>query len=386
MHIKKTHLFLAAGLVLVAAVGLGGIYYVKHSKKHGASNLVYVNAVSRINNPGSDSGHLNRFAGVVETQNQTDITPDPERTIKEIAVTEGQTITAGTVLFRYDTSQDAEKLSKLKIDLERTDNLIQSKKSEISQLEKEKKNAPGDSQLDYTLQIQSAQMELKQTQYDRKAKTIEIDTLEKSLKNAEVKSEIDGVVKHINKNNEDSSSPFMSILSMGSFRVKGKMNEQNIGSFNNGQKVLVHSRVDDKVWTGTVGEIDTQKPDTKNPMEEGSSSDLQSTSYPFYVNLDSTDGLMLGQHVYIEPDFGQLEAKEGLWLDEAFIVTDKDQSYVWAADGKGRLTKKVIELGEHDEELFRYEIVKGLTEDDEIAFPEAGFKIGLKTKSMTMEE
>ena len=386
MHIRKKQLFLAAGLVLVVTIGLGGIYYVKHSKKNGSAGFVYVDTVNQIINPGSDGGHINRFAGVVETQNQTDITPDSERPVKEIMVTEGQTVSAGTVLFKYDTSQDTEKLAKLRIDLERTDNMIQSKKSEISQLEAEKKNASGEGQLDYTLQIQSAQMELKQTQYDRKAKTIEIDTLEKSLKNAEVKSEIDGVVKHINKNNTDSSTPFMSILSMGNFRIRGKMNEQNIGSFSAGQKVLVHSRVDDTVWSGTIGEIDTQRPDTKGSGDDGAASDSQSNSYPFYVNLDSSDGLMLGQHVYIEPDFGQNEGKEGLWLDEAFIMTDNDQAYVWADDGKGRLDKKIIELGEHDEELFKYEIVKGLTLEDKIAFPEETFKKGLKTKLTTMEE
>lgn len=43
-------------------------------------------------------------------------------------------------------------------------------------------------------------------------------------------------------------------------------------------------------------------------MGMSSSSDEQttSTSYPFYVELDSSDGLMLGQHVYIERDTGQV--------------------------------------------------------------------------------
>ena len=36
----------------------------------------------------------------------------------------------------------------------------------------------------------------------------------------------------------------------------------------------------------------------------------------FYVNLDSSEGLMLGQHVYIEPDEGQDEKKSGIWLND----------------------------------------------------------------------
>ncbi len=34
-----------------------------------------------------------------------------------------------------------------------------------------------------------------------------------------------------------------------------------------------------------------------------------SSTYPFYVTLDSSDGLMLGQHVYIEMDEGQEERR-----------------------------------------------------------------------------
>ena len=42
----------------------------------------------------------------------------------------------------------------------------------------------------------------------------------------------------------------------------------------------------------------------------GSSDDTTSSStYPFYVTLDSSDGLMLGQHVYIEMDEGQEERR-----------------------------------------------------------------------------
>ena len=45
------------------------------------------------------------------------------------------------------------------------------------------------------------------------------------------------------------------------------------------------------------------------------SSGTTATKYPFYISLDSTDGLMLGQHVYVEADYGQGDVKEGLWLD-----------------------------------------------------------------------
>ena len=56
----------------------------------------------------------------------------------------------------------------------------------------------------------------------------------------------------------------------------------------------------------------------------------QSSNYPFYVQLDGTNGLMLGQHVYVEPDVGQQEVKTGIWLSDSFINDVDSNPYVWA--------------------------------------------------------
>ena len=59
----------------------------------------------------------------------------------------------------------------------------------------------------------------------------------------------------------------------------------------------------------------------------------QSSNYPFYVQLDGTNGLMLGQHVYVEPDIGQQEVKTGIWLSDYFINDIDSNPYVWTDDG-----------------------------------------------------
>ena len=44
------------------------------------------------------------------------------------------------------------------------------------------------------------------------------------------------------------------------------------------------------------------------------------------VELDSSENLMLGQHVYIERDIGQDEKKDGLWLSDYYILdTDTNE-------------------------------------------------------------
>ena len=64
-----------------------------------------------------------------------------------------------------------------------------------------------------------------------------------------------------------------------------------------------------------------------------------STSYPFYVELESSEGLLLGQHVYIEQDNGLEEREEGIWLDEAFLV-DANRALCVGRNRQGNAGKK----------------------------------------------
>ena len=55
------------------------------------------------------------------------------------------------------------------------------------------------------------------------------------------------------------------------------------------------------------------------------------SSYPFYVELDSTEGLILGQHVYLQLETQEAETPAGPSVGSAFIAYDDDGStYVWA--------------------------------------------------------
>ena len=94
----------------------------------------------------------------------------------------------------------------------------------------------------------------------------------------------------------------------------------------------------------------------------GSDDQTTSTSYPFYVELDSSEKSDAWTAVYIERDIGQDEKKDGLWLSDYYILdTDTNEPYVWAASDKNRLEKRYVTLGEHDDDLGEYKIVEGLT-------------------------
>ena len=49
------------------------------------------------------------------------------------------------------------------------------------------------------------------------------------------------------------------------------------------------------------------------------------------------------------------------WLGDYYIVdADTENPYVWAVDSKGRLEKRSVVLGQHDDDLSEYEIADGL--------------------------
>ncbi len=386
---KKTAIIAGAAAAAAVVVGSALWYFLGRDTNNNADNVVYVNTVEMLTGLGSGNGSVNRFAGVVESQQTWEVQQDTEKTVKEILVEVGQNVEVGTPLFTYDTAKMEQDLSQAQLDLEKMDNDITNTKSQIEQLQKEKKQADKDNQLSYTMEIQTLETEMKRSEYEKKSKSVEINKLQDSIQNATVTSEISGVVKSINNGNSTNmysgeSQAFMTVLALGDYRIKGRINEQNMGSIMQGQRMIIRSRVDEEqTWTGTVTNVDMENPTSGNDggvVYSGTSDSMTQTSnYPCYVELDSSDGLMLGQHVYMEVDNGQQEKKEGLWLPEYFINDVDSDPYVWM-DKDGELVKQSVALGEHDENLMEYQIKEGLTEKDAITYPEDGLEEGMKTE------
>ena len=167
----------------------------------------------------------------------------------------------------------------------------------------------------------------------------------------------------------------MTIMAVGTYRVKGTVNEQNRSSVYEGMEMLVWSRVEDRYWKGTITEIKEDNGEGNQQDNYGygygdSSSDNGSTNYPFYVELENSDDLMLGQHVYLEEDRGQGKRKSGIWLPDYYFTMDEDGStWVWAASTTNVLEKRMVSLGDYDEDLELFQVLSGLDTDDYITTP-----------------
>lgn len=377
---KKILIICGITLAVVVLIAVGLWRLLGTADTGDSENVLYADSVGMLT--GTGLGTQNHFSGVVESQDTQKISLTEGQTVKEIFVEKGQEVEPGTPLFQYDTEELSMTLEQGNLELERITNNINSLNMQIAALTQEKNSAPASEQLSYTTEIQSLQMNVKQEEYNYKAKELEVSRTKKSLDTATVNATSFGIVQEINEepgydDYTGEKQAFMTILSTGKYRIKGKISEQNIGNIYEGMPVIIHSRVnEDEIWTGVVDTVDTEKPETsQSAMYYGTDSSQQATRYPFYVTLNTSNGLMLGQHVYIEPNLGQEE--DGMWLMSSYIVdADSNSPYVWLAGNDGKLEKREIKLGEYDEEMDTWEILDHLKATDYIVWPSEDCKKG----------
>ncbi len=347
----------------------------------GNKDTVAVQSVSMLT--GLDLSGVNRYSGVAEAKSTQKVPKDADKTVEECCVEVGQEVHKGDVLFRYDVEALQLSVETAQLEAEQLENSISNYASQISQLEKERKSAGKSEKLSYTIQIQEAQLDQAEAQYNLKKKQAEVKKLEQSAENAEVTSEVDGVIQSISEDgssdmgysdeSSDGSSTYITIMETGTYRVKGTASEMNIYSLYEEMPVTILSRTDaSQLWKGTISEIDTGSTDDSDNSDQmyydNGSSGESTTKYSFYVTLEDSDGMMMGQHVYILP--GETGPDGALLLPASYIVDADSNAYVWAAGKNDTLEKRAVTLGDYDEATDSYAITDGLTLDDYIAVPE----------------
>lgn len=366
MKMKK---WLALALTLCLAVSLVGC--------GGDGTAVYVQSVETLANMGGIAPG-DRFMGLVVSENVTEIKKDSEKTVKELLVKEGDDVDEGQALFSYDTDELQLTLDKQRLEQEQLEASIENFKSQIETLQKSLNTVGGSTKLQYTIEIQSTQVDLKEAEIKLKTKEAEVQKSEDLLANATVVSPVKGRVQAISESGMDNygnTLPYITIQQVGSYRIKGTLNELQRGGLIEGNRVKITSRTNaEQTWAGSVTLVDYENPTQGNDYDRyyGMSSDemTSSSKYPFYVQLDSTEGLILGQHVYMELETEE-EESSGVSVSSAFFCFEEDGSaFVWA-EKRGKLEKRTVELGEYNPMTDTYEVLEGLTNEDYIAFPDA---------------
>ena len=333
---------------------------------------VYVQQVSSLTGVSSQD----RFSGLVVSENLTEIKKDSDKQVAELMVKEGQDVKEGDALFSYDTDQLQLNADKLDLEREQLSSSLEDYQTQIGELEREREKVGANQKLQYTIQIQSAQVSLKEAELNLKTKEAELEKARQLLENATITSPVAGRVQSINESGTDSQgnpAAYITIQQAGAYRVKGTIGELQQGAISEGDRIKLTSRLDSsKTWLGTVTLVDYENPvkNENNYYMSGSDSGESASKYPFYVELDSIDGLIMGQHLYMER-YVEGEDASGVIVSSAYICYEDDGSaYVWAENSRSKLEKRSITLGDYNENTDNYQVADGLSETDYIAFPD----------------
>lgn len=363
-------------IIIIAAVLAAGWFFVLPlvmGDQGFNDNIAFVTQISTLN--GDGTGFLsNRYSAVIESQEIISVDTDIEKKVKTVYVKEGDAVKKGDKLFDYDVEEMQYQLDQYKLDREQAQSEIKSYNDQIANIEKEQKNATKNQKLALDNQLEATKLSLKKAEYTKTTLDKTIQKTENSIKNATVKASVDGLVRTVD---DPTAEAYITITSSGDYRVKASISEEHIGEFFVDEEITIRSRVDENVtWTGKVVSIDTAKPITNNA---GMGMDT-TTKYPVYISLDSSEGLLIGQHVTVEASVTpSIEENSGsIYLDDFYIADIDTAPYVWVEEN-GALAKRSVELGEYDETMYRYEIISGVEMTDYIAFPEDRFFEGMKT-------
>ena len=317
-----------------------------------------------------------RYAAMVVSEDVTNIQRDSSKTIAEVYVAVGDDVKAGDKLFSYDFEALELEHEKQQLELEKMKKEQGDYAQQLEKLEKQLSNTYNEADKSrLTLEINSLKTTILENDYQMLAKENSIADLAETLQNVDVLSPVDGKVRSVNE--DEYAESYISIQQEGAYRLKGSLNEMNMGSITVGARIRAYSRVDDSLWwDGTVLSINTDEPaQNEGDYWYGGAMDSMtgSSSYVFLAELDSVDGLLLGQHLYVE--LAPAEAREGLWIPESFIaefiydeVTFEQFGSLWVEEG-GKLSKRDVTLGEYDYMIGAYEVLAGLDGDDYVADP-----------------
>ena len=389
---KKILIFVLIAVIVAAGTVAAFKFDLIGGKKSAGdgSSEIYVMALSDI--MGENSSYTPEvFMGVVEGQETTSITKSSEREIEKLFVAEGDTVSKDTPLFSYKTDTLAAENTQYEFDIEGYRLEIDNHNREIAKLQADIAKIKGqtdedkNNREDMENQIEGLKTDIAITENSIKQTQVKIEDNKRKMNNSTVKSSVEGVITKIadDTNPYTTDGSYITILASKEMTVKGQVNEQNVSAINVDEPVTLRSRVDStKTWKGKITKIDTEtKPEENENEGYGGASEGEATKYPFYIALESSDGLMMGQHLYVELGVNggeEMDFTNGTYIYDYYLAYDEgEKPFVWASE-KGKLVKKPVELGEFFEDQMVYS-VKGIDKDTLLAYPMDDFEEGMKT-------
>ncbi len=208
--------------------------------------------------------------------------------------------------------------------------------------------------------------QIKELEVAIKTGKAELNIMKKEASAGDVRAKFDGTVSSVlePENAISSHSPVVKVNGGGGFYVEGTVGELDLNTIQVGQKVKVNSWENGQTYEGEIVQIGQYPSDEQNHY---SMDEPNQTYYPYRVFIDESADLMEGS--YVELSYKAQVSEGGMMtVQNAFIRTDGNQSYVYVRNEQGVLEKRQVQAGV-SRDGFYTPIYGGITEQDMLAFP-----------------
>jgi len=218
-------------------------------------------------------------------------------------------------------------------------------------------------------QILEMQKQLNETIKEQKEKLVlaeaEYKIMERELGDGNIYADIDGEVVSLLTEEEAkmNKQPMLKVSGGGGFYIEGSVSELEKEKLKIGQEVTVNDWNTGSVYTGEVVSIGDFPTDEDNWNGMGNPT---ASYYPFRAFVDGEADLQAGSYVSMTYSAGG--AEHGVYLEKAFVRTEKGESYIYAMDSGGKLEKRTVQVGKVLWGSY-YEILSGVSQEDLLAFP-----------------
>lgn len=386
---KKKNIIISAIIIVVATIILVTVNKVSHKGNSGSETTLKTTKIDV-----SDKIYIN---GEVKAVDSTNIYLDNTKgVVDSVAVTDGQEVQAGDLLFTYrnDTvTSQVEELTSQVTTYNSQKSRLESKKSDANNKLNDKKNTIRDLEAkvnnDATgmiaQELEQAKSEAQAYEqeiagYDDQVATINdsINDLNsktqklKSEEKVEVKAEVKGIVRIVGTK-DDYTTAYMKIDS-SDFCVKGTVNEKNVAKVKKDQEAELLIIALDKTIKGKVLEVSREPVSAAELGVEATASSASSSlsSYRVVISVDSSEDLLTGYHVQATIK----EKSKDIEISKKAIIEEDGKEYVFkVVDNK--LVK--TEVKTNTTEKGKAIVEGGLEDGDKIVTnPTSNTKEGMK--------
>ena len=193
----------------------------------------------------------------------------------------------------------------------------------------------------------------------------EYEIMQRELGDGNIYAEIDGKVVSLLTEDEarEQKQPLIKVSGGGGFYIEGSVSELEKEKLKLGQEVTINDWNSGGTYTGEVISIGDFPSDNDNWNGMGNPT---ASYYPFKAFVGEEADLQSGS--YVSMSYSTASAERGIYLEKAFVRTDKDGSYIFVRGADGKLEKRSVRVGKVLWGSY-YEILSSLGEEDFLAFP-----------------